>query len=167
MRADGELLTCEPAVRAADGAALLFCFECMPMLISSSLPARGNDGELLAAKRARHHCHDLGGAPLGAPPLDHERARARDSARTSDRHRARSRRDHRDRARLVSRGRSRAESRCSRCARTIATRPLRIAFEVGNHHFPLAIDGDELLVPDDTAMVQLLDAARRALWTRR
>lgn len=33
---------------------------------------------------------------------------------------------------------------------------LRIAFEVGNHHFPLAIDGDALLVPEDTAMVQLL-----------
>jgi urease accessory protein len=33
---------------------------------------------------------------------------------------------------------------------------IRIAFEVGNHHFPLATDGDELLVPDDTAMKQLL-----------
>jgi urease accessory protein len=33
---------------------------------------------------------------------------------------------------------------------------IRIAFEVGNHHFPLAIDGEELLVPDDTAMEQLL-----------
>jgi urease accessory protein len=33
---------------------------------------------------------------------------------------------------------------------------IRIAFEVGNHHFPLAIDGPELLVPDDSAMTQLL-----------
>jgi urease accessory protein len=33
---------------------------------------------------------------------------------------------------------------------------LRIAFEVGNRHFSLAIDGDRLLVPDDSAMVQLL-----------
>jgi urease accessory protein len=33
---------------------------------------------------------------------------------------------------------------------------LRIAFEVGNHHFPLAIQGEKLLVPDDTAMLQLL-----------
>jgi urease accessory protein len=33
---------------------------------------------------------------------------------------------------------------------------LRVAFEVGNHHFPLAIAGETLLVPDDTAMVQLL-----------
>jgi urease accessory protein len=33
---------------------------------------------------------------------------------------------------------------------------LRVAFEVGNRHFPLAIDGEQLLVPDDTAMVQLL-----------
>src|ERR1700733_4055317 len=33
---------------------------------------------------------------------------------------------------------------------------LRVAFEVGNHHFPLAIQGEELLVPDDTAMFQLL-----------
>ena len=34
---------------------------------------------------------------------------------------------------------------------------LRVAFEVGNHHFPLAIDGEKLLVPDDTAMLQLLN----------
>lgn len=33
---------------------------------------------------------------------------------------------------------------------------LRVAFEVGNRHFPLAIDGPSLLVPDDSAMVQLL-----------
>jgi urease accessory protein len=34
---------------------------------------------------------------------------------------------------------------------------LRVAFEVGNRHFTLAIDGDRLLVPDDPAMEQLLD----------
>ncbi len=45
----------------------------------------------------------------------------------------------------------------------LATRPadrdtaIRIAFEVGNHHFPLAIEGDELLVPDDSAMEQLFN----------
>ena len=33
---------------------------------------------------------------------------------------------------------------------------VRIAFEVGNRHFTIAIDGDRLLVPDDPAMVQLL-----------
>ena len=33
---------------------------------------------------------------------------------------------------------------------------LRLAFEVGNRHFTLAIDGSRLLVPDDTAMEQLL-----------
>ncbi|MBI1846771.1 MAG: urease accessory protein UreE [Candidatus Rokubacteria bacterium] len=33
---------------------------------------------------------------------------------------------------------------------------LRVAFEVGNRHFTLALDGDRLLVPDDTAMEQLL-----------
>jgi urease accessory protein len=33
---------------------------------------------------------------------------------------------------------------------------LRVAFEVGNRHFALAVDGERLLVPDDTAMVQLL-----------
>ena len=33
---------------------------------------------------------------------------------------------------------------------------LRVAFEVGNRHFSLAIDGDRLLVPEDTAMDQLL-----------
>jgi urease accessory protein len=33
---------------------------------------------------------------------------------------------------------------------------IRVAFEVGNHHFPLALDETRLLVPDDTAMTQLL-----------
>jgi urease accessory protein len=33
---------------------------------------------------------------------------------------------------------------------------LRIAFEVGNRHFTLALDGERLLVPDDPAMAQLL-----------
>lgn len=33
---------------------------------------------------------------------------------------------------------------------------VRVAFEVGNRHFTLAIDGDRLLVPDDPAMEQLL-----------
>jgi urease accessory protein len=33
---------------------------------------------------------------------------------------------------------------------------LRLAFEVGNRHFTLAVDGDRLLVPDDPAMEQLL-----------
>lgn len=46
------------------------------------------------------------------------------------------------------------------------TEALRIAFEVGNRHFPLAIDGDALLVPDDPAMEQLLTRLR-ARWERR
>jgi urease accessory protein len=33
---------------------------------------------------------------------------------------------------------------------------IRIAFEVGNRHFTIAIDGSRLLVPDDVAMEQLL-----------
>jgi urease accessory protein len=33
---------------------------------------------------------------------------------------------------------------------------IRIAFEVGNRHFTLALDRDRLLVPDDPAMEQLL-----------
>lgn len=42
---------------------------------------------------------------------------------------------------------------------TPASRPeaLRVAFEVGNRHFPLALAGERLLVPDDPAMRQLLD----------
>ncbi|MGB6199882.1 MAG: urease accessory protein UreE [Candidatus Acidiferrales bacterium] len=43
---------------------------------------------------------------------------------------------------------------------------VRIAFEVGNRHFPLAMDGDALLVPDDRAMVQLLDRIG-VKWERR
>ena len=38
---------------------------------------------------------------------------------------------------------------------------LRVAFEVGNRHFTLAVDGERLLVPDDPAMEQLLAAAGR------
>ena len=34
---------------------------------------------------------------------------------------------------------------------------IRLAFEVGNRHFSLALDGDRLLVPDDTALRQLLE----------
>jgi urease accessory protein len=33
---------------------------------------------------------------------------------------------------------------------------IRVAFDVGNRHFPVAISGDDLLVPDDTAMEQLV-----------
>src|SRR6267143_3969481 len=33
---------------------------------------------------------------------------------------------------------------------------LRLAFEVGNRHFTFAIDGERLLVPDDTTMAVLL-----------
>jgi urease accessory protein UreE len=33
---------------------------------------------------------------------------------------------------------------------------VHVAFEVGNRHFSLAVDGDLLVVPDDTAMEQLL-----------
>ena len=33
---------------------------------------------------------------------------------------------------------------------------LRVAFEVGNRHFTLALDGERLLVPDDPAMTQML-----------
>lgn len=54
----------------------------------------------------------------------------------------------------------------------IAVRPrdhheaLRVAFEVGNRHFSLAEDGDALLVPDDTAMTQLLERLN-VRWERR
>jgi urease accessory protein len=34
---------------------------------------------------------------------------------------------------------------------------VKIAFEVGNRHFPLAIRESKLFVPDDTAMVRLIE----------
>jgi urease accessory protein len=43
---------------------------------------------------------------------------------------------------------------------------IRVAFEVGNRHFSIAIDGDALLVPDDPAMEQLLTRLG-ARWERR
>ena len=42
---------------------------------------------------------------------------------------------------------------------------LRVAFEVGNRHFTLALEGGRLLVPDDVAMEQLLTRLGVA-WTR-
>jgi len=42
---------------------------------------------------------------------------------------------------------------------------LRVAFEVGNRHFALAVDGERLLVPDDPAMQQLLSRLGLA-WQR-
>ena len=42
---------------------------------------------------------------------------------------------------------------------------LRVAFEVGNRHFTLALDGERLLVPDDPAMEQLL-ARLAVVWER-
>jgi urease accessory protein len=46
------------------------------------------------------------------------------------------------------------------------TEAIRVAFDVGNRHFSLALDGDVLLVPDDTAMEQLL-ARLDVPWERR
>ena len=43
---------------------------------------------------------------------------------------------------------------------------IKIAFEVGNRHFPLAVEGNTLQVPDDKAMIRLMDRLR-AKWTRR
>src|SRR5260370_10738197 len=43
---------------------------------------------------------------------------------------------------------------------------VKIAFEVGNRHFPLAMQGNKLLVPDDKTMVRLMDRLG-ALWERR
>jgi urease accessory protein len=34
---------------------------------------------------------------------------------------------------------------------------VKIAFEVGNRHFPLALDGKKILVPYDKVMIRLLE----------
>jgi urease accessory protein len=34
---------------------------------------------------------------------------------------------------------------------------IRLAFEIGNRHFPLALDGHDILVPDDPIMSQLFN----------
>ena len=41
-----------------------------------------------------------------------------------------------------------------------AAEAIRVAFEVGNRHFTLAIDGADLLLPDDAAMEQLVTRLR-------
>jgi urease accessory protein len=43
---------------------------------------------------------------------------------------------------------------------------VKIAFEVGNRHFPMALEGSKILVPDDKAMVRLMDRLG-APWERR
>ena len=43
---------------------------------------------------------------------------------------------------------------------------IRVSFEIGNRHFPLALDGDTLLVPDDPAMTKLFDRLK-VRWERR
>ena len=43
---------------------------------------------------------------------------------------------------------------------------VKIAFEVGNRHFPLAMQNGRLVVPDDTAMVRLMDRLG-ASWERK
>jgi urease accessory protein len=43
---------------------------------------------------------------------------------------------------------------------------VKIAFEVGNRHFPLALDEKKLLVPDDKVMVRLMERLG-ASWERR
>jgi urease accessory protein len=43
---------------------------------------------------------------------------------------------------------------------------IKIAFEVGNRHFPLALHENTIQVPDDTAMVHLLDRLG-VKWERR
>jgi urease accessory protein len=43
---------------------------------------------------------------------------------------------------------------------------VKIAFEVGNRHFPLALEESNILVPDDKVMVRLMDRLG-APWERR
>jgi len=43
---------------------------------------------------------------------------------------------------------------------------VKIAFEVGNRHFPLALEESRILVPDDKAMVRLMERLG-APWERR
>ena len=43
---------------------------------------------------------------------------------------------------------------------------IRLAFDVGNRHFSLALEGEALLLPDDAAMVQLLTRSS-VRWERR
>jgi len=43
---------------------------------------------------------------------------------------------------------------------------VKIAFEVGNRHFPLALDTNKILVPDDKSMVRLMERLG-AQWERR
>jgi urease accessory protein len=43
---------------------------------------------------------------------------------------------------------------------------VKIAFEIGNRHFPLALEESKILVPDDKVMIRLMDRLG-APWERR
>jgi urease accessory protein UreE len=43
---------------------------------------------------------------------------------------------------------------------------VKIAFEVGNRHFPLALEETKILVPDDKVMLRLMERLG-AHWVRR
>lgn len=43
---------------------------------------------------------------------------------------------------------------------------VKIAFEIGNRHFPLALEENKILVPDDKAMIRLMERLG-APWKRR
>src|SRR5216683_3537382 len=43
---------------------------------------------------------------------------------------------------------------------------VKIAFEIGNRHFPLALEESKILVPDDKVMIRLMDRLG-APWARR
>jgi urease accessory protein len=49
-----------------------------------------------------------------------------------------------------------APERCLAITPASREEALRVAFEVGNRHFTLALDGDRILVPDDPALDILL-----------
>jgi urease accessory protein len=49
-----------------------------------------------------------------------------------------------------------ARERCLAITPASREEALRVAFEVGNRHFTLAVDGDRILVPDDPALDILL-----------
>ncbi len=161
VRADGVRLTCEPATRAAHGPALL------PLL-----------SRVIVIERVLHDLAPRPSRATSATPCASPGRAAVDAQEAPDE------RGPRGGARAAHRHACSPSARCSAVeqagisrwrasrSRSLAVRPrdrheaLRVAFEVGNRHFSLAVDGDSLLVPDDTAMTQLLDRLGVA-WERR
>ena len=165
VRADGQLLTCDPATRAADGAAVLPVLtprgaprlqrRCSPSTSSSPGPRPG-----AGAAQAR------ASVELDWDVRQKSRFDATDSSRPharrvpAARHRGARRRRAGGRGRLAGRGAGRAAAgaggRGTAAEHGSAFDLLRAAYHLGNRHVPLELQPDHLKLEPDHVLAEML-----------